>query len=154
MFYFAYGSNLDWAQMKKRCPSVRFVAVARLVGYKLAFTRFSDRRLCGVADVVEAEGSVVWGVVYEIDERDFEPLDQYEGYLAGRTRNAYERVELTVLHNGQSQPAAAWIYVVCEKSDREHAPNAEYKRLMTEGARYWGLPQEYVSRLDALPVCD
>ena len=31
MIYFAYGSNLDFTQMRKRCPSAQFIATARLV---------------------------------------------------------------------------------------------------------------------------
>jgi len=27
LLYFAYGSNLDWSQMKKRCPSAEFVGI-------------------------------------------------------------------------------------------------------------------------------
>ena len=109
MLYFAYGSNLHWEQMKNRCPSARFVCVAKLAGYRLAFTRFSDRRRCGVADVIETEGNEVWGVVYQLDECDFGPLDDYEGHVPGRRNNAYERIELRVLRNGNAaQPTAAW----------------------------------------------
>ena len=36
MFYFAYGSNMNWTQMQRRCPSSRFVCTARLPGYRLA----------------------------------------------------------------------------------------------------------------------
>ena len=151
MLYFAYGSNLDWLQMKNRCPSARFVCVARLAGYRLAFTRFSDRRRCGVADVIETEGNEVWGVIYQLDECDFGPLDNYEGHVPGGRNNAYERIELQVLRHGDAaQPTAAWIYVVCDKSEREHAPSAEYKRLLTEGARHWRLPQPYIAMLDAI----
>jgi len=151
MIYFAYGSNLDWVQMKKRCPSARFMCVAKLAGYRLAFTRYSPRRRCGVADVVEAEGQEVWGVLYQLDECDFGSLDEYEGYVPGRLDNAYERIELRVLREGdEAQPAAAWIYVVPDKSEREHAPSAEYKGLMTEGARYWHLPAAYTAILDAI----
>jgi gamma-glutamylcyclotransferase (GGCT)/AIG2-like uncharacterized protein YtfP len=151
MLYFAYGSNLHWEQMKNRCPSARFVCVAKLAGYRLAFTRFSDRRRCGVADVLETEGNEVWGVLYELDECDFGPLDQYEGHVPGRRNNAYNRIELQVLRDGdERQPVAAWIYVVCDRSEREHAPNAEYKGLLTAGARHWQLPQPYIALLDAI----
>ena len=153
MLYFAYGSNLDWTQMQQRCPSARFVCVARLADHKLAFTRHSDRRGCGVADVVEAAGSDVWGVVYHLDEQDFGPLDGYEGYVPGASGNAYDRIELQVLQDGNTgRPLRAWIYVVCDKSDREHPTSAEYKRLVTEGARYWKLPPSYIAQLDAIPV--
>ena len=138
MLYFAYGSNLDWEQMKKRCPSARFLCVARLAGHKLAFTRLSDRRQCGTADVVQARGSDVWGVVYRLDECDFGPLDEYEGCVLGRANNAYDRIEAQVLQNGdEARGTTAWIYVVNAKSEREHVPNVEYKRLMTDGARHW-----------------
>jgi gamma-glutamylcyclotransferase (GGCT)/AIG2-like uncharacterized protein YtfP len=152
MLYFAYGSNLHWGQFKGRCPSARFLCAAKLPGYKLSFTRFSPRRRCGVADVVVAEGSEVWGVVYEIDECDFTPLDEYEGHVPGRQGNAYERIELSMLREGDpAQPVTAWIYVVADKAEQEHVTNAEYKRLMTEGARHWSLPQDYIERLDDLP---
>ena len=39
MIYFAYGSNLDFVQMRSRCPSAQFVAVAKLPDHQLAFTR-------------------------------------------------------------------------------------------------------------------
>jgi hypothetical protein len=56
VLYFAYGSNMNWEQMKTRCPSARFVAVALLPDYKLAFTRKSINRGCGVADGVLLDG--------------------------------------------------------------------------------------------------
>jgi hypothetical protein len=44
MFYFAYGSNLNWAQMWGRCPSASFMEVASLPNHRLAFTRYSSSR--------------------------------------------------------------------------------------------------------------
>jgi len=55
MLYFAYGSNLDFAQMRDRCPSALFVAIAKLPDHRLAFTRKSIKRACGVADAVPEE---------------------------------------------------------------------------------------------------
>ena len=75
---FAYGSNMDCEQMRERCPSTRFVCVAKLPNHRLAFTRKSTRRNCGVADAVKAEGNEVWGVVYEIDDIDLPKLDSLE----------------------------------------------------------------------------
>jgi hypothetical protein len=69
MLYFAYGSNMDWGQMKGRCPSVRFVGVAKLPDHRLVFTRKSVNRGCGVADVVRDAGGGVWGAVFEIPTR-------------------------------------------------------------------------------------
>jgi len=66
MLYFAYGSNMHAAQMKERCPSAKFVCRAKLPSNRLAFTRKSVNRGCGVADFLHDETKEVWGVVYEI----------------------------------------------------------------------------------------
>ena len=76
VFYFAYGSNMNWQQMQRRCPSARFIGVALLRDHKLAFTRRSIRRNCGVADAVPRPGQKLWGVVYEIADLDVGELDK------------------------------------------------------------------------------
>jgi hypothetical protein len=75
MFYFAYGSNMDWAQMKERCPCAKFVCGAKLPSHRLAFTRMSVRRGCGVADILRDETQDVWGVVSELPENELKNLD-------------------------------------------------------------------------------
>ncbi len=56
--YFAYGSNMSQDQIRARCPSHKFLCAAELPGHKLAFTRYSRKRECGVADIVPARGSL------------------------------------------------------------------------------------------------
>ena len=102
MLYFAYGSNMNWLQMQDRCPSARFLCRAVLPDYKLAFTRKSIKRGCGVADVVPAPGQTAWGVVYEISNLDVENLDRSEGYRPGRERNSYWRRESLYCSRGTS----------------------------------------------------
>jgi len=98
VLYFAYGSNLDWKQIKDRCPSTSFFCIAKLQKYRLEFTRYSDsiKRKCGVADIVSDLQSEVWGVVYRIDELDLGRLDKAEGYCPNRKENAYRRFETIV----------------------------------------------------------
>jgi gamma-glutamylcyclotransferase (GGCT)/AIG2-like uncharacterized protein YtfP len=149
--YFAYGSNLSFQQIRERCPSARFVCTARLDDFDLAFTRYSERRKSGVADIVEKKGEQVWGVVYQIDELDLGRLDKCEGYQVGRKRNAYRRIERMVFTGGDTiRPHTIFTYEVEEK--KECQPSEEYKRLIIEGARYWHLPEEYISKLENLPV--
>ena len=78
VLYFAYGSMLDWDEMQCRCPSVKFVCLAALKGHRLEFTRKSQNRGCGVADVVPDSGKDVWGVIYDIPEREIGRLDKAE----------------------------------------------------------------------------
>jgi gamma-glutamylcyclotransferase (GGCT)/AIG2-like uncharacterized protein YtfP len=153
--YFAYGSNLDWAQIRKRCPSTKVVSVAAARGYRLAFTRFSTNRQCGAADILPSPADEVWGMLYEIDEAEIGFLDECEGFRPGRTReeNAYERVEMEVWKTGTHvNPQRAWTYVVVRKLDSCPRPSAEYKRLMVDGARQWGFPARYLEQLEAIEI--
>ena len=84
MLYFAYGSNMDWAQMKERCPWAKFVCRAKLPSHRLAFTLRSCSRRCGVADILRDETKDVWGVVYELPENELKNLDKDENFNPGR----------------------------------------------------------------------
>ena len=153
MLYFAYGSNMQFDQMKERCPSARFETVARLRDYRLAFTRFSKNRQCGVADIVPSKGPDVWGAVYEITETEISVLDRSEGYRPGRSRleNAYERTQIHVEPHGSAQgPLAVWTYAVVSKLTPNPKPSREYKQLILEGARTWRLPAPYIQQIEAI----
>ena len=155
MLYFAYGSNLDWAQIRKRCPSTQPVSVVAARGYRLAFTRFSTNRQCGAADILPSPGNKVWGMLYEIDDADIGFLDECEGFRLGRPReeNAYERVEIDIWKPGiDAKPQRVWTYMVVRKLDPCPKPSAEYKRLMVDGARHWGFPAGYIAQLEAIEI--
>ncbi len=145
MRYFAYGSNMHWEQMRQRCASARFVAVARLPGHRLAITRKSRRRLCGTADVVRDSASEVWGILYEITADDLALLDGFE--------DGYRRARVTVMLAKGAESVEAWIYIA-EKEAFAPPPSALYKRLIIEGARHWGLPQTYLEFLEEMEAAE
>lgn len=152
MLYFAYGSNMNWHQMRERCSSARFVGIALLADHKLAFTRKSVKRGCGVADAVQEGGRKIWGVVYEIDDLDVGKLDVSEGYRPGREKNSYSRLECLVQLDGdQRQPLTVCSYFG-DPQPAPPLPNQEYKQLIVSGARHWHLPEEYVRDLEAIEV--
>ena len=138
--------------MKQRCPSASFVNVAALFDFRLAFTRKSKNRGCGVADIVSSADSKVWGVIFRIDETDVGKLDASEGYVPGRATNAYRRIETRVFADAnRDKPMTVWTYEVIDKSE-VFKPNDEYKALLVEGARYWHLPDDYIEVLAGLEV--
>ena len=92
VLYFAYGSNLDEAQMRERCPSAARGPRALLRGYALTFGGFSHRWGGAVASVIRAQGAEVHGLLYSIDAEDIAALDRCEGHPF-----AYERVERIVV---------------------------------------------------------
>ncbi|TGJ64302.1 hypothetical protein EYR41_010365 [Orbilia oligospora] len=71
--YFAYGSNLSFEQMARRCPQSRYVGRARLHGYQF---QINER---GYANVVERPGLFVEGLCYRLHPEDEARLDRAEG---------------------------------------------------------------------------
>jgi hypothetical protein len=143
---------MNWQQMKKRCPSARFVSIALLPEYKLAFTRKSINRGCGVADVVSEPGQKVWGVLYQLNQLDVEKLDLSEGYKMGREKNSYWRRECEALQDGDDRRSLTVFTYFGEPQLAPPSPNAEYKTLIVSGARYWNLPDNYVRDLESIEV--
>jgi gamma-glutamylcyclotransferase len=142
VYYFAYGSNLNWPQMQRRCPSSCFVCVARLADYQFGITRHSRLRKCGTANVFPAPGNEVWGAVYDVCGEDLNTLDGFE--------DGYRRQILPVyaVDNGQA-PLNVLVYIAELELDVP-LPNAEYKRLILEGAKHWKLPVPYLSLLEEI----
>lgn len=153
--YFAYGSNMNAAQMRERCPGSRFVTTAALGDHVLCFPRHSEKRGCGVASIAPQTGGCVWGVVYEMTSDDFVRLDGFEGYFGGREplTNAYHREEVTVSRAGRADdPLIAWAYFGVAGGGGPFVPSAHYLGLMISGAEEWRLPADYVTALKAIAV--
>lgn len=154
MLFFSYGSNMDFAQMRDRCPSARFIAVAKFPDHRLAFTRYAKDRGCGVCDALPEPGKDIWGVLYDVADGDFERLDRSEGYQPGRPldQNAYWREQRRVYREGkETEPILAWLYLA-NRQPNPPPPNTAYKRQLVEGAKHWGLPDEYVAQLERITV--
>ena len=147
MLYFAYGSNMDPAQMGRRCPSARFVAVARLPDHRLAFTRYAKDRCCGTCDGVPDAGRAIWGVVFDISAADLRRMDDNEGYQEARplSENAYVREQRQV-YGKTGEPLWVWLYFA-NREPNPPPPSAAYKMQLVEGARHWALPEEYQAEL-------
>jgi gamma-glutamylcyclotransferase (GGCT)/AIG2-like uncharacterized protein YtfP len=142
MYYFAYGSNMNWLQMQRRCPSSRFVCVGRLVNYQFGIARHSRLRDCGTANVIPAPGKEVWGIVYDVDDGDLMLLDSFE--------DGYRRETLEV-YAARARRFAALVYVA-ELERNVPLPTAEYKRLIVEGAKHWSIPAVYLAMLEAIEI--
>ena len=70
MLYFAYGSNLNHFQMKRRCKESIFVKKINLKDFKLTF-----RSKYRAADIEAKKNSIVPGALFEISKSD----DLYNG---------------------------------------------------------------------------
>jgi gamma-glutamylcyclotransferase (GGCT)/AIG2-like uncharacterized protein YtfP len=144
LYYFAYGSNMNWPQMQRRCPSARFVCVARLPDYRFAIARHSRLRKCGTANIIPEKGSEVWGIAYEASDQDLVLMDSFE--------DGYRREQvLAYPANHGDRPLQCLVYIA-PKEDAPPPPNIEYRRLMLEGALHWCLPDHYCAMLEKIEV--
>ena len=75
MLYFAYGSNLNHFQMKKRCKDCKFLKKIDLKDFKLTF-----RSMYRAADIEPKKNSIVPGALFEISKIDEKKLDLYEDF--------------------------------------------------------------------------
>ena len=75
MLYFAYGSNLNHFQMKRRCKDSIFLKKYELKNYRLNF-----RSKYRAADIEKKKNSIVQGALFEISRSDEKKLDIYEDF--------------------------------------------------------------------------
>ncbi len=143
---FAYGSNMDPAQMRERCPEsdlAWFVAEAR--GWQLCFPRFAEKRRCAVGSIVKKQNASVWGVVFTVTRRDLERLDRFEG--KGYTRGPVDLVD------EQGHQVTAWTYFAePDEPPTKARPSRAYIDLYVRGAEYFGLPEKYLEFLRSIPT--
>ena len=75
MLYFAYGSNLNHFQMKRRCKDSVFLKKMNLKDFRLTF-----RSKYRAADIEPKKNFTVPGALFEISKSDEKKLDIYEDY--------------------------------------------------------------------------
>jgi gamma-glutamylcyclotransferase (GGCT)/AIG2-like uncharacterized protein YtfP len=150
--YFAYGSNLDDAQMRHRCPDHEVVGPAKLEGYRLSFHGNSDRWRGAVATVSPSVDSVVWGVLFRLTDDDLKALDEYEDYRGpNHPASLYDRQDVRVRTSAGIE-AQALTYLM--RPHTEGKPSRLYLDTITNGAADHGLPREYVLQLAATATAD
>ncbi len=136
-WYFAYGSNMNRAQMRSRAGQILEEHPGHLENYELLFNK-KARGGAATANVHPAPGKTVHGVLYKIPESAFRSLDRYEG-----VPQHYRRIEVQVTGaNGRKTPAQAYIATKVEKGLR---PAGHYLQGILEGAQEHGLPAEYIA---------
>ncbi|MGO8992059.1 MAG: gamma-glutamylcyclotransferase family protein [Polyangiaceae bacterium] len=115
----AYGSNLDVAQMRARCPSARLLEPAMLRHARLVFRGHSKRWGGAVATVVWDPSSVVYGALYRLELADLARLDAFEGVPF-----VYARVRVSLCDvYGRRRRAQAYVRA---RGGRCRAPSPDY----------------------------
>jgi len=151
-YYFAYGSNLVLAEIRRSCPSAARKCVVKLPGFVLTFPRKSINRKCSVASIEAHQGGEVWGGVYEISDLERETLGRREGFRPNRdvSSNSYIQANVTVLVDGDLAEPLNVITFIANPQAHPPLPSNDYKNLIIAGAREWNLSAEYIARLEQI----
>lgn len=132
--YFAYGSNLDTAQMAHRCPAARCLGLAVLEGYR--FMIMSR----GYATIVPQAGALVHGLLWSLTPEDVASLDRYESVDKDHYRKQAVTVDATGLG---AMPVLTYI----ARDTVPGRPSAGYLERIVGAAEVHGLPGEYIAEL-------
>lgn len=131
--YVAYGSNLNIAQMRYRCPTATLCGTGTLENYELQFKGFSNSAF---ATISQKEGSSVPIAVWEINPSDEKSLDRYEGYP-----NHYYKEDVSV-KIGDSE-VDAMVYIMNPKM-RFGLPSITYYDTVMQGYKDCGLDKTFL----------
>jgi gamma-glutamylcyclotransferase (GGCT)/AIG2-like uncharacterized protein YtfP len=143
--YAAYGSNMDPAQMARRCPHSPRRGTGWLEDWRLTFGGAELGWDGALATVVEASGQRVFVALYEMNEADEAALDMWDGVTLGYYRQAKVRVAT------EEGDVLAWLYVL--NGYEGGLPSARYLGILADAAETAGAPSDYVADLRSRP-CD
>jgi hypothetical protein len=126
--YFAYGSNLLSTRLTARCPSARVVGVAMTADWTVSFTKPGGDG-SGKAGLVQRQGAVQPGVVYELAAEEMPVLDRIEGLGHGYTRD--DDFQVTMVGDGDLISTATYMP---QRHDHALIPFDWYLALCIAGA--------------------
>ena len=127
MLYFAYGSNLNLFQMKRRCKDSVFLKKYELKGYKLNF-----RSKYRAADIEKSKNSIVPGALFEISKSDEKKLDVYEDFPI-----LYKKLYFTYYNR------TVMTYIMVNKTEFRY-PTERYLNVVKRGYKDCKLDTKYL----------
>ena len=127
MLYFAYGSNLNHFQMKRRCKDSIFLKKYELKDYRLNF-----RSKYRAADIEKKRKSIVQGALFEISKSDEKKLDVYEDFPILYTKMYFKYYNKKVM-----------TYIMNKKTPFRY-PTEKYLNVIKQGYKDCKLDKKYL----------
>ncbi len=130
MLYFAFGSNLNQKQMKRRCRDSKYIGCYSLKNYKLVFRNYFLGG--GVADVEKKNNSSVLGAIYKISKKDERELDIYEDFPKTYIKKYFRLLGKKVM------------FYYMPKKTKSIPPSKRYLNLIIQGYKDCGYRNNYI----------
>ena len=141
LWYFAFGGNMNEQIFRERRHMTPVEScVGRLPDYRLVFTQAGGMQpgKSAPANIVNAPGNAVYGVLYLLPLRDFARLDNSEG-------KQYDYLCVDVI-NDAGKRIRALTYTVPIAAP-EGRPGPRYLKTIRDAARQRGFPSQYIDFL-------
>jgi hypothetical protein len=133
ILYFAYGSNMSRAVMRRHAPYAKSVGVATLANHRFLIT--AD----GYASVAPRRGREIYGVLWRLTPRDLVTLAAWENTAGG----LYRTQTIPVRHAGRQNRALIYLGRPCPIGRAKTG----YMELLIAAALEWRLPELYIDML-------
>ena len=130
MLYFAFGSNLNQKQMKRRCKDSKYIGCYSLKNYKLVFRNYYLGG--GVADIQKDKNSTVLGAIYKISKKDEKELDVYEDFPKTYIKKYFKLLGKKVM------------FYYMPKKTMHVPPSKRYLNLIIQGYKDCGYKNNYI----------
>jgi len=144
LFYFAYGSDMNKAQIHERCTAPKVVAVAKLPHYQLTFGGYSPVWDGGLEGVETSPDQDVWGVMYDLSLTDRDRLDASHDARMDGSGTSFHCPAIVTDNQGKDHT------VLLYKRDvrgTPQTPSREYLNYIIQGAVQNELPIGYIEKL-------
>ena len=129
MLYFAYGSNLNHFQIKRRCKDSVFLKKYELKNYRLNF-----RSKYRAADIEKKKNSIVPGALFEISKSDEKKLDVYDDFPTLYTKIYFKYYNKNVM-----------TYIMVKKTQFRY-PTEKYLNVIKQGYKDCNLDKSYLTK--------
>ena len=131
--YAAYGSNLNVAAMRERCPNAVIVGTAQLADTALEYRGSAPRVYL---TLTEEKGATTPLGIWAVTESDEEALDNYE-IFPELYRKEMRHVQLTERETGVVKDTAVFLYTMVDGMPLG-TPNADYVAVCRAGFEDFG----------------
>jgi hypothetical protein len=157
-FVFAYGSNMNRSEIRSWLEAngydsslVLESAPATLEGYDYVWNYYARTRAGGAANLEHKEGSLIRGILLEIEEPLLKAFDRKEGHPYFYSRGD-KRVPVRRDNDGKT--VFAWLYLaVSNKGGRRDVwPTRDYKKIVLDAAQFWKFPDRDIEKIKAWPA--
>lgn len=144
LYYFAYGANMSPQRLRARVPGAKADGVYTLPGHELRMHKVGrDGSAKADAFFTGNPYHFIHGVLYTIDEEEKVYLDRAEGL-----GNGYE--EKTVVLYGQGDLVVRGFLYYATHIDTDLLPFDWYLEHIVNGAKYVGLPESYIRKIQSI----